>query len=144
MIVGNSAPMLEELIARKRCFVAECGGVLVGWGGWSARASARVWLASNLRCPPPHAEVRSLYVDPAWVRRGFARRLLTAIEGDMAAAGHRQADLIATLSSIAFFRALGYEGANVGETKLAQDLPFRWLDMSKAVGTSPSAVRKSA
>jgi hypothetical protein len=39
-IVRNASPMLDEMIAREHCFVAECGGLLVGWGGWSARASA--------------------------------------------------------------------------------------------------------
>ena len=144
VIVGNASPMLDEMIARDRCFVAECGGVLVGWGGWTARASARAWLNSNLRVPPPHAEVRALYVDPAWVQRGFGRRLLAAIEADIAAGGHRHADLIATLNSIAFFRRLGYSGDTVGEAKLPRDVPFRWLDMSKALGASSSAARQAA
>ena len=144
VIVGNAGPMLDEMIAREHCFAAECGGVIVGWGGWTARASARVWLTSNLRFPPPHAEVWALYVDPAWIGRGFARRILTAIEGDMSASGHRQADLIATLNSISFFKRLGYSGDRVGEAKLAHDVPFRWLDMSKALGPSPSAVQNAA
>ena len=55
--------------------------------------------------PPPHADVGALYIDPAWTRRGFGRRLLTVIEDDMAANGHRQADLMATLNSVAFFKA---------------------------------------
>jgi ribosomal protein S18 acetylase RimI-like enzyme len=134
VVIGDASPLLDEMIARDRCFVAECGGMLVGWGGWTARASARAWLNSNLRVPPPHAEVRALYVDPAWVERGFGLRLLTAIEGDMAAGGHRHADLIATLNAVAFFKRFGYHGDTVGETKLAHQSPFRWLDMSKAIG----------
>ena len=117
VIVGNASPMLDEMIARDRCFVAECGGVLVGWGGWTARASARAWLTSNLRVPPPHAEVRALYVDPAWVGRGFGLRLLTAIEGDMAAGGHRHADLIATLNCGRVLQAVRVHGDTVGESQ---------------------------
>ena len=143
-VVRNAGPMLGEIIAREHGFVAECGGVLVGWGGWTARSSARAWLISNLRFPPPHAEVRALYVDPAWTRRGFGRRLLTAIEDDMAASGHRQADLIATLNSIAFFKRLGYSGDTVGVANLPHDVPFRWLDMSRALVPSPSAARQVA
>ena len=40
-VVGNSSPTLGELIARERCFVAECGGVLVvGAAGRHARPRA--------------------------------------------------------------------------------------------------------
>ncbi len=144
VIVRNASPMLDEMIAREHCFVAECGGVLVGWGGWSARVSARAWLSSNLRFPPPHAEVRALYVDPAWVRRGFGRRLLTAIEGDMADGGHRHADLIATRNSVAFFERFGYRGDGVGEAKPTHNAPFRWLDMSKRLGPAQSALTIAA
>ncbi len=85
-ILGNSSRlMLDVMIAREHCFIADCGGALVGGGGLTARTSQCSWLAANLRFPPPHAEVRALYVDPAWLRRGFARRLLTTIEDDMAA-----------------------------------------------------------
>lgn len=139
-IIINSSWMIDGMIARERCFVAECGGMVVGWGGWAPRASARAWLDRNRRCSPPHAELRALYVDPEWIRLGFARRLLTQIESDMASNGHRQVDLIATMHSIAFFRRLGYGGDKVRETKLPRDVPFCWLDMSKALEPSPSPV----
>lgn len=144
VIVGNSAPMLDEMIAHQRCFVAECGGMLAGWGGWYTRVSAGARLATNLRFPPPYAEVRALYVDPAWVNRGFGRRLLTAIEGDMVAGGHRHADLIATLNSVAFFERFGYRSDTVGGTKPIYDTPPRWLDMSKGLEPSQTGLRKAA
>ena len=130
-IIGNSSLMLDEMIASEHCFIADCGGALVGWGGWTARTSQCSWLAANLHFPPPHAEVRALYVDPAWLRRGFARRLLTAIEDDMAAKGHRQANLVASMSSIAFFRRLGYGVDATAEAKLPRDAPLCALDMMK-------------
>ena len=137
------SPLLNEVIAREHCCVAECGGMLVGWGAWSARASARAWLDCNRRFPPPHAEVRALYIDPAWTRRGFGRRLLTAIEGDMAVNGHRQADLMATLNSVAFFTALGYDDGPFREVKLSPDVTFRWLDMTKLLVPTQSASAKA-
>ena len=136
-LVISSSWMIDEMIERERCLVVECGGLLVGWGGWAARASARARLDRNRRCPPPNADVMALYVDPEWVRRGFARRLLTEIEGDMAASGHRQVHLMATVNSIAFFRRLGYGGDEVREAQLPRNIRFRWLDMSKALQPSP-------
>jgi GNAT superfamily N-acetyltransferase len=135
--IGNSGPMLDEMIAREHCFIADCGGELVGWGGWTPHTSARAWLTSELCYPLPDAETRSLYVDPAWLRRGFGRRLLTAIEDDMAASGYRQASVFATMSSIAFFRRLGYGADAVGEAKLSCEAPLRGLDMRKALEPSP-------
>ena len=138
------SPLLNEVIAREHGFVAECGGVLVGWGAWSARASARAWLTSNRRSPPPHTEVRALYIDPAWTRRGFGRRLLTAIEGDVVANGHRQADLMATLNSVAFFKAHGYADGTLGEAKLRSSVTFRWLDMTKVLVPVQSTLASAA
>jgi GNAT superfamily N-acetyltransferase len=138
------SPLLNEVIARERGFVADCGGVLVGWGAWSARESARAWLTSNLCVPPPHSEVGALYIDPAWTRRGFGRRLLTAIEDDMVANGHRQADLIATLNSVAFFKAHGYADGTLGEAKLPPSVTFRWLDMTKVLVPMQSTLATAA
>ena len=139
--VGNSGLMLDEMIARAHCFIADCGGELVGWGGWTPHTSSRAWLASNP--PKAHAEIRVLYVDPAWMRRGFGRRLSTAIEDDMATSGYRQASVFATMSSAAFFKRLGYCADAVGEAKLSCDAPLRGLDMSKALGPSTVAAWKA-
>jgi hypothetical protein len=61
----------------------------------------------------------------------------------MAASGHRQVDLIATMNSAAFFRRLGYGGDKVREAKLPHAVPFRWLDMSKALEPSPSSAPRT-
>ena len=56
-----------------------------------------------------HAEVASIYVDPAHVRRGAGRRLIDAIE-----ASARQADIIrlhvtASLYAMPFYHAVGFD-----------------------------------
>ncbi len=138
------SPLLNEVIAREHGFVAECGGVLVGWGAWSARESARAWLTANRRLPPPHAEVAALYIDPAWTRRGFGRRLLTAIEDDMVANGRQQSDLMATLNSAPFFKAHGYADGTLGEAKLRPGVTFRWLEMTKILVPVQSTLARVA
>jgi len=56
--------------------VAEVDGVPAGCGGWRVHS-------------PGVAELKRMYVQPAFRRHGLARRLLTALESTAAAAGHR-------------------------------------------------------
>ena len=63
--------------------------------------------------------MKAVCVAPGWVGRGFARRIVTEIEADITANGHRQADLMATLNSIAFYRRLGYVGSAPANLKSA-------------------------
>ena len=56
--------------------VAEVDGVPAGCGGWRVHA-------------PGVAELKRMYVEPAFRRHGLARRLLAALESTAAAAGHR-------------------------------------------------------
>jgi GNAT superfamily N-acetyltransferase len=51
-------------------------GVPAGCGGWRVHA-------------PGVAELKRMYVEPAFRRQGLARRLLAALESTAAAAGHR-------------------------------------------------------
>jgi GNAT superfamily N-acetyltransferase len=56
--------------------VAEVDGVPAGCGGWRVHA-------------PGVAELKRMYVEPAFRRHGIARRLLAALEAAASAAGHR-------------------------------------------------------
>ena len=56
--------------------VAQVDGVPAGCGGWRVHA-------------PGVAELKRMYVEPAYRRHGIARRLLAALEAAAAAAGHR-------------------------------------------------------
>ena len=60
--------------------------------------------------PLQAATIRSIFVHPAWARRGVMRRLMAEIEGDVLSAGIRTAALTATLTGIPFYRRLGYRG----------------------------------
>jgi GNAT superfamily N-acetyltransferase len=57
--------------------VAEVDGVPAGCGGWRSYGDGVV-------------ELKRMYVEPAFRRRGIAALLLTELEGTAAAAGHRQ------------------------------------------------------
>jgi GNAT superfamily N-acetyltransferase len=79
--------------------VAEVDGVPAGCGAW------RVF-------PPGGVEVKRVYVEPAFRRRGLARRLMAALESSAAAAGHRSVVLNTGQQqpeALALYAELGYE-----------------------------------
>ena len=57
--------------------VAEAGGVPAGCGGWRAHDDGA-------------AEIKRMYVEPAFRRRGIAAQVLAELERTAAAAGHRR------------------------------------------------------
>ncbi|MDJ0944282.1 MAG: GNAT family N-acetyltransferase [Kiloniellales bacterium] len=59
-------------------------------------------------CSYKDAEVVGLYVHPDWARRGIARRLLRLAEAAIAAAGHGEIKIIATLVARSFYESQGY------------------------------------
>jgi GNAT superfamily N-acetyltransferase len=72
-------------------------------GGWSARRTLyggdQAKAADDPRLDPATepARIRAFFVDPAWARRGLARRLYAACERAAVAAGFRRFELVATL-----------------------------------------------
>lgn len=124
--------MDERMIADRTLFVAVSGQTIVGCGGWSVRAThepAHVQPGALVLRPTPR--IRSIYVHPAFARRGVARQLLAAVENDIAAAGHDCAHLSATLNSTEFFRASGYHGRKTIPLRLAHRRRFPVVAMSK-------------
>jgi GNAT superfamily N-acetyltransferase len=86
--------------------VAEVGGVPAGCGGWRVHS-------------PGVAELKRMYVEPAFRRHGLARRLLTALEATAAAAGHghlllnsgdRQPEALALYARAGYTPVPGYGG----------------------------------
>ena len=62
----------------------------------------------------------------------------------MVANGHQQADLIATLNSVPFFKTHGYADGTWGEAKLRPGVTFRWLDMTKVLVPVQSTLARAA
>jgi GNAT superfamily N-acetyltransferase len=104
-----------QIIADGTYFLIEREGVLVGCGGWSARATLYGGDTSIVaRDPAPldpatdAARVRAMYTDPACVRQGIGRMILDLCEGAAKAAGFSQTEMMATLSGEPLYRACGY------------------------------------
>jgi GNAT superfamily N-acetyltransferase len=84
--------------------VAEVGGVPAGCGGWRAHADGA-------------AEVKRMYVEPAFRRRGIAALVLAELERTAAAAGHhhlllnsgdRQPEALALYARAGYTPVTGY------------------------------------
>jgi GNAT superfamily N-acetyltransferase len=82
--------------------VAEVDGVPAGCGGWRVHGYG---------APPGTVEVKRVYVEPAFRRRGLAQLLMAALEDDAAAAGHRAVVLNSgdrQPEALALYAGLGY------------------------------------
>jgi GNAT superfamily N-acetyltransferase len=82
--------------------VAEVDGVPAGCGGWRVHGYG---------APPGTVEVKRVYVEPAFRRRGLAQLLMAALEDDAVAAGHRAVVLNSgdrQPEALALYAALGY------------------------------------
>jgi GNAT superfamily N-acetyltransferase len=89
---GESAPPTGIFL------VAEVDGVPAGCGAWRALGDGR-------------AEMKRVYVEPAFRRRGLAQVLVAALEADAARAGIRSLDLNSgpeQPEALALYAALGY------------------------------------
>ena len=104
-----------RLIADRTYFAVEAGGVLIGCGGWSGRATLyggdhAVSLRDDRLLDPTRepARVRAMYTDPGYARRGVGRLVLRLCEDAARAAGFTRAELMATLAGEPLYAACGY------------------------------------
>ena len=104
-----------QLISDRTYFLVEAGGLLAGCGGWSRRATlyggdhtTAVRDPALLDPRKDAARVRAMYTDPAFVRRGVGRLILSLCEVAAAAEGFTRMQLMATLAGVPLYRACGY------------------------------------
>lgn len=108
--LAEMGTMDPRLIGDGTYLVAELDGRLAGSAGWTMRKPnyARLMKEPLRALPCRCGTVRSVYVDPAFTRRGVARLLMAAVEQRLAADGADAAELMATLSGVPLYDALGY------------------------------------
>jgi GNAT superfamily N-acetyltransferase len=104
-----------QLIVDGSYFLIEEGGRLAGCGGWSRRATLyggdhSAALRDARLLDPAHdaARVRAMFTDPAFVRRGVGRLILSLCEDAARAAGFTRAEMMATLAGQPLYAACGY------------------------------------
>jgi len=144
--LAEMGTMDPRLIADGTYLVAELAGQIVGSAGWTMRPPNYARLLRQALPPLQGAPgvVRSVYVDPVVARQGIARQLLHAVEARLSAAGARAAELMATLSGVPFYSALGYGQVSDHVLLLGERMEFpvcRMLRPLAALGAGPEARR---
>lgn len=127
--LAQMGTMDPRLIGDGTYLVAELDGRMAGSAGWTLRAPN---YARLLRTPLPELPgrlgrigiVRSVYVDPDFARRGIGRKLMTAVEEQLVAAGVQTAELMATLAGVPLYQMLGYAAVSDHVLQLAEGLEF--------------------
>jgi GNAT superfamily N-acetyltransferase len=127
-----------QLIADGTYFLVEEGERLAGCGGWSRRATLyggnhSVELRDDRLLDPAteSARIRAMYTDPAFVRRGVGRLILSLSEAAARAAGFSRAEMMATLSGEPLYLACGYQPIERVATMAAEGPPVPGVRMGK-------------
>jgi N-acetylglutamate synthase-like GNAT family acetyltransferase len=118
-------------------YVVEADGVLAGGGGWSKRLTPfggdqAATQDAGLRDPAVDpAVIRAFFIHPDWARRGIARRLLAHCEEAAKDAGFKCFELVATLTGVPFYTALGFREVEPIEIRLPDGVALGAVKMIK-------------
>ena len=118
-------------------YLVEADGMLAGGGGWSKRLTPfggdqAATQDAGLRDPAVHpAVIRAFFIHPNWARRGIARRLLEHCEGAAKDAGFTRFELVATLTGLPFYAALGFREVEPIEIRLPDGVTLGAVKMIK-------------
>ena len=112
---AESMGLDTQLIDDGTYFAIEEGGVLVGCGGWSRRATLyggnhSTDLRDDRLLDPASepARIRAMYTDPEFVRRGIGRLILGLCEDAARDAGFARLEMMATAAGEPLYLACGY------------------------------------
>jgi GNAT superfamily N-acetyltransferase len=131
----------STMIGDRTYFVVEtASGEMAGAGGWSFRKTpfggdSTTGVQDPARRTPGQdaAIVRAFYVHPEHARRGVGGMLIRAGEEAAAKMGFDRFELVATLSGIAFYRAMGYSPMDPVPVELPDGTVIDCLRMQKRI-----------
>jgi predicted N-acetyltransferase YhbS len=140
-LLRHMGTMDRDLIDEGHYFVAEThGGEIAGSGGWSRRAPGHDGGAASTFADSlgeDRALMRSVFVDPQWSRQGIASALVRHAETTAAAAGVRRIALVASLSGVPLYRALGYRVVRTIELECGDGVTIDSVAMAKELCDAP-------
>jgi GNAT superfamily N-acetyltransferase len=107
-----------QLIEDRTYFVHEAAGEIVACGGWSRRHTGYTRsgdAGGEGRLLDPRTEaarVRAQFVREDWTRHGLGRAILASSESAARDEGFSRLELLATLPSVSFYTACGFEATS--------------------------------
>lgn len=128
-----------QLVSDGTYFAAIEGGVIIGCGGWSRRATlfggdqTKGRDAALLDPTRDAARVRAMYTHPAHTRRGVGRAILDACESAARAQGFAHVELAATLAGKPLYRACGYKVIEPFASRTSGGVDVPLLRMGKSL-----------
>lgn len=129
----------SQLITDGTYFVVTTGDVPVACGGWSGRRTLfggdqrKEGLDARLDPATEPARIRAFFVHPAHARRGLGRRLYEVCAREAEAAGFTRFELLATLSGVPLYEALGFVTIEEAVVTTPGGVALRGLRMVKAI-----------
>ena len=111
-----------HLIEDRTFYLVDGVDGLAACGGWSKRDG---------RASPAH--LRDFFVHPDWARRGLGRRLFMACRNAAEAAGFKQFEVTATLSTERFYARLGFHAHRRIDVALPDGVVFPVVRMTRRV-----------
>lgn len=128
-----------QLIADGTYFVVTRDDAPVACGGWSGR---RTLFGGDQRKQGPDARldpaseparIRAFFVHPAHARRGLGRQLYEVCAREAGAAGFTRFELLATLSGVPLYEALGFMPVEDVVVTTPGGVALRGLRMARAI-----------
>ena len=109
---------LEELVEAERLYLLTYGKIIAGSAGWEPTGDGVT------------ARLRAVFIDPGFQGNGLGALLVRLVEADIAATGHRRLLAPTTLSSVGFYRKLGYASGQREVHQMPQGvtLPYELME----------------
>ncbi len=114
-IIARARP---ALLASGTYWIAEAGERAVGAGGWTPSRSSG-------------ADLRHVVTDPAHVRQGIGRAILSRIFAEAANSGVRRFDCLATRTAVPFYKAMGFREIGPRMIELREGISFPAIAMQR-------------
>lgn len=128
-----------ELVKDKTYFVIEKDGEIAGCGGWSKRKkllggnqfSGQEEASSYLDPSKDAAKIRAFFIHPKFARQGLGSILLNYCEREASLNKFTQLEMMATLPGVKLYATLGYKAVSEKIVVLPNDVPLRFVHMTK-------------
>ena len=128
-IIARARP---DLLASGRYYLAfGADGVLLGAGGWSSSAPTQSDLPEAGLRTGGVGHVRHVATDPAAVRQGVGRAVMTAVFDAAIRASVPRMECLSTRTAVPFYASLGFQAIGAVDVPLRAGIVFPAVQMTR-------------